>query len=108
MYTRVHTWPLCLQDAEEGKTEEFIKVFLLLFQRLLNCYQLTFSGMLYPKLDLKLEASSLAMSAKERASANKPATAWKKKKHQLTFLSQMKQKYVTVIDLLDIFNKHHY
>ena len=36
--------------------------------------------MLYPKLDLKLEASSLAMSAKERASANKPATAWKKKK----------------------------
>ena len=80
MYTRVHTWPLCLQDAEEGKTEEFIKVFLLLFQRLLNCYQLTFSGMLYPKLDLKLEASSLAMSAKERASANKPATAWKKKK----------------------------
>ena len=40
-----------------------------------TCYQLTFSGMLYPKLDLKLEASSLAMSAKERASANKPATA---------------------------------
>ena len=65
--------------------------------------------MLYPKLDLKLEASSLAMSAKERASANKPATAWKKKKkHQLTFLSQMKQKYVIVIDLLDIFNKHYY
>ena len=62
-----------------GKTEEFIKTLLLLFQRL-NCYQLTFSGMLYPKLDLKLEASSLAMSAKERASANKPATAWKKKK----------------------------
>ena len=79
MYTSVHTWPLCLQDAVGGKTEEFIKTLLLLFQRL-NCYQLTFSGMLYPKLDLKLEASSLAMSAKERASANKPATAWKKKK----------------------------
>ena len=31
--------------------------------------------MLYPKLDLKLEASSLAMSANERVSANKPATA---------------------------------
>ncbi|TEA35809.1 hypothetical protein DBR06_SOUSAS1110184, partial [Sousa chinensis] len=34
-----------------------------------------FSGRLYPKLDLNLEASSLAMSAKERASANKPASA---------------------------------
>ena len=90
-----------------GKTEEFIKTLLLLFQRL-NCYQLTFSGMLYPKLDLKLEASSLAMSAKERASANKPATAWKKKKYQLTFLSQMKEKYVTMIGVLDIFNKHHH
>ena len=67
--------------------------------------------MLYPKLDLKLEASSLAMSAKERASANKPATAWKKKKstNSVDNIPITNQgKYVIITGLFDIFNKYHH